>query len=221
MIFLATSFTPEYKYANLYIKTLNMYCNIPFTALEIGKDINSCGMPNNILQAGHFLDHIPKEAKTIIFTDADFLMHRPFDQDELTFLKELKEGEISACPNMHPDQMYAEEANVLSPRKLLEGFDDVRVFNTGFIACRSETYHNIFNKFQILWDEFDLAFAHYAKIQLCICAAVHKLNIKWIQTPGHLCSHGHWGMQPWKNVVLGTPPTFNGRIIALDHRLTF
>lgn len=216
---LATAFTPDYARAANYMDTLQKHCNIPFQLLVVGQDMPSYGMPRSIVQAGYFLPHL-KSCDVVIFTDADILMHRPLDFDEVSFLFSLKEGQVSACYNHHGEELFAEEAKALAPIHELHGFDDVRVFNTGFVAARYDTYYRVWKKFIELWPMFDEAFAHYAKIQLCMCAAVHALGFEWVVTPEHLCSHGHFGLPPGVEKHDDGPPTFNGRVISFDHRLS-
>ncbi len=216
---LATAFTPDYTRAARYMDSLQKHCNIPFQLLVIGQDMPSFGMPRSIVQAGHFLPYL-KSCDVVIFTDADIVMHRPLDFDEIMFLCSLEDGQVSACYNHHGEELFAEEAKALSPVKALEGYDDVRVFNTGFVAARSNTYRQVFERFEQLWPEFDAAYQHYAKIQLCMCSAVHQLGFEWVPTPGHLCSHGHFGIAPGVETHGDEPPTFNGRVICADHRLT-
>lgn len=219
---LATAFTPDYERGYRYMDTVRRHADIPFIGLTVGDSygVPDFGMPRSILQAGHFLDFIPP-CETIIFTDADVLMHRPIDPDEMEFINGIEEGQISACYNHHGEELFAEEAKALGQRHPLDGFEDVRVFNTGFLIARMTTYRMMFARFQQLWPAFDAAFDHYAKVQLAICAAAHQLGIEWKVTPGHLCTHGHFGWPPGCDRGReGMPPTFNGRVICFDHRLT-
>lgn len=217
-LLLATAFTADYKRAPAFMAGLQQHCNIPFKALIIGKDMPDYGMPGSIVQAGYFLQHLPP-CDVVIFTDADLLVHRPLDQDEIDFLSNLKEGQISACYNKHGEELFSEELPMLYQRQPEpSGYEAVRVFNTGFVAARTMTYRLLFERFKQLWPKFDPVFEHYAKIQLCMCAAAHELSLEWVPTPSHLCAHGHFGPAP--GVVASSPPTHNGRVIAFDHRLT-
>ncbi len=219
-LLLATAYTPEYARAPRYHESLLRHCNIPFEELLVGPHMPDYGMMGGIVQAGHFLAHIP-ECDVVIFTDADLVMHRPLDADEIEFLSSLKEGQVSACYNKHGEELFAEELPMLymRPEGPPAGYDDVRVFNTGFVAARVATYGRLFEKWKQLWPEFDPAFQHYAKIQLCMCAAAHRLDLEWVPTPSHLCSHGHMGAPPGLDNH-ARPPTFNGRVIAFDHRVS-
>jgi len=199
------------------VESLQRHCQIPFFPLLVGQGVPDFGMPNGILQAGHFLDFIP-ECETVIFTDADLLMHRAVGEDELEFIASLDEGKMSACYNKHGEELWAEEVAMLGQVHSLDGYDNVRVFNTGFLIARISTYRMMFARFQQLWPAFNNAFGHYAKIQLCICAAARDLGIEWVPTPGHLCSHGHFGSAPGVNPHV-VPPTFNDRTICFAHRV--
>ncbi len=219
-LLLATAYTPEYARAPAYLAGLEANCNIPWKALVIGQDAPSYNMMGAILQSGFFLAHIPK-CDVVIFTDCDLKMHRPLEADEIEFLSSLKEGQVTACYNKHDEELFDEELPMLymRPEGPPQGYSDVRVFNTGFVAARVATYDALFRKWKELWPEFDPAFQHYAKIQLCMCAAVNRLGFEWVPVPGHLCSHGHMGQAPGIDTSVN-PPTFNGRVIAFDHRLT-
>ncbi len=219
-LLLATCATEDYARLPAYRDGLERHCNIPYKILTIGPEVPSYGMMGAILQAGHFLAHIPP-CETVIFTDADLKMHRPLGEDEIEFLSSLKEGQISACYNKHGEELFHEELPMLymghdGPPL---GYDDVRVFNTGFVAARVNTYDALFTKWKELWPDFEHRFEHYAKIQLCMCAAAHRLGLEWVVTPNHLCAHGHMGAAPGVDAST-SPPTFNGRVIAFDHRLT-
>ncbi len=218
-LLLATAFTETYARSTAYVMSLKLNCNIPYVALVIPRDMPGYGMMGCIVQAGHFLDHIP-ECEVVIFTDADLIMHRPLDADEIEFLSSLKEGQVAACVNKHPDEMFAEELPMLymRPEGPPPGYDGVRVFNTGFVAARVSTYRRLFDKWKELWPEFEPAFQHYGKIQLAMCAATHRLGFEWVPLPHHICAQGHFG--PAEGMELTRPPTFNGRVIAFDHRLT-
>lgn len=219
-LLLATAATPDYKRLPAYRAGLQQHCRIPYRILIIGEDAPSYGMMGAILQAGHFLDHIPP-CETVIFTDSDLLMHRPLDEDEIEFLCSIQEGQIAACYNKHGEELFAEELPMLymRPEGPPPGYDDVRVFNTGFVVAKVGTYRRLFEKWLEIWHEFEPAFEHYAKIQLCMCAAAHRLGLEWVPVPNHLCAHGHMGQAPGVDAST-SPPTFNGRVIAFDHRLT-
>ncbi len=220
-LLLATAFTPEYRRAPLYLEGLKQHCNIPWKALLIGegKDMPGYDMPGSIVQAGYFLAHLPP-CDVVIFTDADLMMHRPLGEDEIEFLSSLKDGQVAACYNKSPTELFNEELPMLYQRMPEpEGYEAVRVFNTGFVAARIATYGQLFERFKLLWPKFDPAFEHYAKIQLAMCCAVHELGLEWIPVPSHLCAHGHFGAAPGVDPN-AKPPTHNGRVIAFDHRLT-
>lgn len=218
-LLLATAFTPEYKRAPLFAEGLRQHCNIPYKLLVIGQDMGGYGMPGNIVQAGYFLDHLPP-CEIVLFTDADLMMHRELEPDELRFLSSLKDGQVSACYNKHPLETFEEELPMLYQRgPTPEGYDGVRVMNTGFVAARVGTYLAMFEKFKELWPEFDVPFEHYAKIQLAMCCAVAKLGFEWVPVPSHLCAHGHFGAAEGVDAS-ARPPTHNGRVIAFDHRLS-
>jgi hypothetical protein len=218
-LLLASAFTESYARSTAFLMSIKLNGNIPFHPLVIPKDMPDYGMPGSIVQAGYFLDHIP-ECGVVIFTDADLIMHRGLDADEISFLSSLGENQIAACYNKHPNELFAEELPMLymRPSGPPLGYDDVRVMNTGFVAAKPSAYRKMFEKFKELWPEFDPAFEHYAKIQLCMCAAVHRLGMEWVPVPSHICAHGHFG--PAEGVSISRPPTFGGRIIAFDHRLT-
>lgn len=218
MIRLATAFTQDYARAVPYVESLWLHCNIPFQLLTIPTDMPGYGMPGSIVQAGFFLDHIPP-CRIIVFTDADLIMHRPLENDELAFLSSLKPGQISACYNKHPEQRFAEEEKMLYARGTIPGYEDVRVFNTGFVAAPVETYRSVFEKFKELWPVFDATYEHYAKIQLALCTAVHLLGFEWVPTPSHICAHGHFAAAEGIDCH-ARPPKHNGRVICFDHRIS-
>jgi hypothetical protein len=217
-LLLATAYTDNYKRADPYVESLKRHCNIAYRTLKIGYDMADYFMPNSIVQAGHFLRHIPK-SRTTIFTDADIVMHRPIDADEIDFLNNLKEGQISACHNKGEWQPWSEEVPMLQQRASISGFDDVKVFNTGFVAARTATWSAWFEQFKLLWPRFDEAFGHYAKVQLCMCAAAWELGFEWVPTPKHLAAHGHFAC-PEGIDISQIPPKYKGRVICFDHRLT-
>jgi hypothetical protein len=219
-LLLATAYTDDYARAKPYVMSLKQNCNIPFQCLEIPRDMPGYDMMGCIVQAGQFLDHIDP-CETVIFTDADLRMHRPLDGDEIKFLKDISHDQIAACYNKHGEEIFAEELGMLymRPEGPPPGYDDVRVFNTGFVVARVSTYRRLFNKWKELWPEFNPAFQHYAKIQLCMCAAVHRLGLEWVPVPSHLCAHGHMGCPPGVDGN-AKPPTFNGRVICFDHRIS-
>lgn len=218
-LLLATAFTPEYKRAPLFIEGLEKFCNIPYKLLVIGRDMPDYEMPGSIVQAGFFLDHLPP-CEVVVFTDADLMMHREIGADEIEFLMALKDGKVAACYNMHPNEIFEEELGMLYQRgPTPQGYSGVRVMNTGFVAARTSTYRAMFEKFKELWTEFDGPFEHYAKIQLCMCCAVARLGLEWVPVPSHLCAHGHFGAAEGVDAS-ARPPTHNGRVICMDHRLT-
>lgn len=223
MTALVTSFTPYYERAKPYLESIKRHWTGAFIPLEIGKDVPDYGMPRSILQGGHFLSHLPDSVTKVIFTDADIILHRSLDDDELEFIEGLQDGEIAACPNKRIDQTWSEEVEMLWPTSAYSTYqgewDVVRVFNTGFVVMTRFTYSGLFERFKALWPKFDKWFGHYAKIQLCMCSAAHDLGLHWKQVPYHLCTQGHFGSPNGVNPFV-KPPTFNGRVIAFDHRVT-
>lgn len=231
---LCTSFTQDYGYGRRYVDSLERWCNIEFCVLGIdwtpegksGRKVSPCGMPREIMQAGHFLESVTTGSKCrVIFTDADILMHRSLEDDELEMIDGTTENQIAACSNQHPKQTVAEEVPLLWKtshyhKAEMAKWVEVPVFNTGFVWMWRSTYEALFKEFKKLWPLFDRFFDHYAKIQLCMCVAAHELGLEWMPIQSHLCSHGHFG--PHKGVDFrSNPPTHHGRVIAFDHKVSF
>lgn len=233
---LLTAFDEGYcePFGNRFINSLHTYAKFPFKRIVPGgkhpEDLDyfeipadPTGMPKGMFQHGAFLPHINYDG-VILFTDADMSMQRELSLDELELLSNIKDGEVAAGINRFPGETLADEYPRLGPTLTVEGiyggaFRSAHCYNTGFVAATRSTWEAIYRKFMELWPEVNRMFTNPAKVQFGICLAVSILNLKVVDLPLSLVSHGHSGWAPGVVVEDGVAK-FDGQVIAFEHRLT-
>jgi len=73
-----------------------------------------CRNPNRCLQHGEFLEALQCEPDDIIvFTDADMVMQRPMDENEVRMVGSLEDGDVAVGYNKGYDESLADEARII------------------------------------------------------------------------------------------------------------
>lgn len=212
MIHLATGVTADYPWAEAFVDSVVARANVEVSLKFFSIDHDAPGMvrvpmPGNrcrCLQHGDFLDALNalSHRDTVIFTDADMIMQRPFTDTELYEFNMLGKDEVLLAINGAKGQTLFEEAGLLEPKcemwvvdALFPGWQELPVWNCGVIVARVETYRRLHDMVRALLPVAESCFGHYAVIQWVICYCVGR----WLQhrlLPQTVHVHGHFGLPP-------------------------
>ncbi len=160
----------------------NQHINSTLDRIEINKinikDIQSLNS-NKCIQHGDFLNSIEFDKSTddsdvIFFTDGDIILQRNLTEDEINFYKNFKDGDVSVGYNASPTDTLLDESNRLgrtgfvSPEIRLEGWDKIKIYNTGVLCMNKKTWKKLLSRYIRLFPQIDKMFYHYAKQQWLI-----------------------------------------------------
>jgi hypothetical protein len=214
---------------------LNIYClpidwnPTPDGILEDGvyfPRVNSADLQiplnNFCIQHGEFTNYIPGDpSDVILFTDADLVMQRPFNVEELATLRGLKTGQVFVGYNAGPQDRLGDEAHRLGLKvpleTLAEWWDlDLPCFNWGCVAATRETWEAICEIYVENWPIIDAQLHHVAK-QQWLLSAITGNYFDHVEMPTSFHAHYHYGMPEgceYKNWLV-----FSGGELALfQHR---
>jgi len=189
----------------------------------------ACQVPKFMLQHGAFIEAAPmnwKGTDTIIFTDADAYLQRPFSFTEENLVLELGEVGIGFNKVAHT-QTLADEANCLAPQvpparieQCFPGYRSLLCRNTGFVVASFLTWQALYVIFKEFAARGRECFGIYAWVQWVLCYIVQRpaSGFKLIDVPLSMHAHGHVGLHEgvhkdgdlWKH---------NEQVIAFAHVL--
>lgn len=148
-------------------------------------------VPVNCVQNGDFLKVLDDLAPddTIIFTDGDMRMQRPFGEKELEWLQSFRYGDVSAQLNAGEHDTLWWDCNLIGMKDpgyahetLLEGgkYADAQLYNVGVAVCTAATYRHWHEMYVEAWPTVKDAFTHRAKQQwlMCLIIAQCRWNVK-------------------------------------------
>jgi len=194
-IYLAAGFNESYtKKSQQYLETMNQNSNVSNIIFTLDFDISwqyrqkfdniifrkisstqiKSPNPNCCMQHGAFLEAMEDfgDDLTIVFTDTDIVVQRPFSDEELAMLKEFRDGDVGVNYNKTREYCLLEEVPLLRPNvteeQLLSRYpraSELTVFNTGVIVATCRTYKKLYESYNRHWESFKDVFSHHAKQQ--------------------------------------------------------
>jgi len=224
-----------------YLRSLAQYCQYPATVVCIGdrhhplSPIETVKLPRacnagapietESPQHGSFLQVVEgPDDETLIFTDGDIIMQRPFSDAERAAFDGLDDDTVLAGYNSGPDETLEIEARRLFPRFGLDviaaRFGDLSrpCYNIGVFAAKRRTYRRIYETYMTRWQLATDAFGHAARQQWLVIHTIHVLGLQVQVTPYSLHANGHYGMPPgchYRDGVL-----YHGlEVVCLRHKL--
>lgn len=197
-----------------YLESLKRHCNIPWALIEtspaeypfaqisaykLSKRRNAGSPPETESpQHGAFWPLLDSLSDTVVFTDGDLIMQRPFTDDEISWAESV---EFSAGWNGAPRESLTIEAQRLRPIKTLDEIrsafplmDTGLCYNIGCMIAKGETFKRIHARYMELWPTACEMFGHMARQQWLVCYVVAELGIEVDLMPVSFHAHGHYGM---------------------------
>jgi len=242
-LLLSFSFNKGYRYAHGFLQSVKKHLNIPYVGLALG-DWGDEDHPDGMLalpepgemfgrpivQHGKFLRTLYdagdiEDGTIVMFVDADAIFQRAFTGEEINYLEHVGTNNYLVGPNRIHDrpELWGDEAPRILPtaayQKEYRGqFDQVPVFNTGFLAMRAGVYQSVYHRVLGMVESHGHWFQHHAATQLFLCAAMHDLGLRHLPVPLDMAAHGHCGTPP--GVTVKDNKAFHeGRLIAYAHML--
>jgi hypothetical protein len=182
---------------------------------------------NNCIQHGEFLNS-PKfnefsDQDIICFTDGDMTIQRPMTNDEINFIRNLKDNEVFVGYNKSPNDTLYEEYYRLQPKKRDNEIDfkidlkNTKIYNTGVLIMNKKTWLKLMNHYIDNFDSIEDLFWHYAKQQWLICYLFRLYNFKVIEMDYNLHNHTHYP-SPLGTTNENGIVKYYGEIVLFKHR---
>lgn len=180
----------------------------------------------NCLQHGEFLNseyfNSISDEDVIIFTDGDMELQRNFTEEELTFIRNLKDNEVYVGYNESPTDTLLNEYYRLSPLKPHFNLFPInigasKIYNTGVLCMNKKTWNRLKDEYVDGFSFINGLFIHYAKQQWLICLLFSKNNYKIFEMSYEIHNHNHYppavGSENKNGVV-----TYKNKIVLFKHR---
>lgn len=197
------------------------------TPVTITKEQNS-GSPieTESVQHGSFLSVIDYAANdTIIYSDGDIVIQRPFTESELLWLKQFPKDTIGASWNSGEHEKLTTEGARLSPKmsevELTNTWGQLiyhePCFNVGVLVARGATWKKLYTAYMKDWQTACDSFYHQARQQWLICFERAYLGLKYQILPSVFHTHGHYNM-PSGLYSINHIACIDGMVICFRHR---
>lgn len=194
--------------------------------------------PLDHLQAGGFLT-LKKgiaDNDTVIFTDGDAFLQRPFTDEEMARLQAWPARTAGLSYNAGPDDTLGSEGTRLGTahlpneekeggrKKVLteaigRGFDlDLPVYNLGVIVCLAGNYRQWYTVYNWGLSKLQGLFTHHAHQQWGLCAALKGAGLKVEVLPYSFHLHGHYPTPEGTGRSKGRI-AYQGGVVAFRHHL--
>jgi hypothetical protein len=157
---------------------------------------------NNCIQHGEFLNGSQfdnfSDQDIICFTDGDMTIQRPLSNDEINFIRNLKDNDVFVGYNKSPEDTLLDEYYRLQPKKLIDEIDfkvdlkNTKVYNTGVLMMNKKTWLMLMNYYIENFNSIDELFDHYAKQQWLICYLFKLYNFNVIEMGYNIHNHTHY-----------------------------
>lgn len=220
-----TTATPTYKKAWIFPSLSRLASCRPVVLLDL-PEFDPRPLPANVerlpwqpggleYQAGFFLDGLCpfdlKDDQLVILADADAVVQRDLNEEELATLARLDENTFAMGYNLRPGQTGAEEHELLRARQSLEETaralkapPDVlrhcRVYNTGLVAGRVRAWRRLRHLYECYYrcagEVAVQLFALHSWPQYLICSVLYEHGFAVEEMGCDFHSHGHLGLQP-------------------------
>jgi len=138
---------------------------------------------NTCMQHGGFLEVVDfiNDDSTIIFTDTDIVIQRPFNESELNLLRDCKDGDVFVNLNMSEEQTLLKDTEISPPNieitELTKRYPEISTFksyNTGVICTNCRTYKQLYEKYNQYWPAFSPLFDAHIKQQFLLAYIIQK-----------------------------------------------
>lgn len=197
-------------------------------------DYSKClQQPKWMLQSGGFTVFAPPDwddNTIIIFTDADAVLQRPLDDEEIESIVFgcLDGGVMIGRNKPDPTQTLANESLDLFPKfsdphEIERRFPNQAHFlckNTGMVIATLGTWRKLYAHYCVLWPRIDETWGHYACVQWGICYVVQKFaGLHLVDIPLSLHAHGHLGPQIGVTIDADGIARADGKVIFFRHAL--
>lgn len=182
---------------------------------------------NNCIQHGEFLNSESFnnifDNDIIIFTDGDMTLQRQLYENEINFIRNLKDDDVYVGYNKSPNDTLHDEYYRLSPKNMdyskifTEDLKSIKIYNTGVLGMNKKTWEKLKNEYIKHFDDVRDLFWHYAKQQWLICLLFKRYNYNVIEMPYNIHNHTHYP-SPIGTTNENGLIKFNGDVVLFKHR---
>lgn len=181
---------------------------------------------NRCLQHGDFLNadifNEVSSSDIIIFTDGDMDLQRNLTQEEESFLRNLKDGEIYVGYNESPEDTLEKESSRLgrlpyTSDQIKEDLSTITVYNTGVFAMNKKTWQDVLNIYVKIFPEVNKMFDHYAKQQWLLSYIIGTKGFKVYEMPYQFHTHSHYPPPPGTTMNSTRELYYNNEKVLFKH----
>lgn len=179
------------------------------------------------LQHGTWLDVVPgDDTDTVIFTDGDIFLQRPFEPQELAALEAWPAGALGTSYNMGPHETLLHEALFKLHPKVSDGaFLDAwgRVtlqglcFNVGVMVAKRATFRRLLDAYQPRWDDIGRHLAHPARQQWLIGYTLAAGGFDVRVLPYSFHTHAHFDLPAGTQVGRAGEVYYDNQLVLFWH----
>jgi hypothetical protein len=159
---------------------------------------------NTCAQHGSFLQVVDgPDDETLIFTDGDILLQRPFTHNEMSWLANIPANTVSACYNSGPHENLYVQGTMIQPivdmsvvqKRYGSVLQRGMGWNVGVLVAKRSTYRKLYELYMLQYDEVCRYFHHAARQQWLMNLIIAE-NFQAQVMPYSFHANGHFGMPP-------------------------
>lgn len=176
------------------------------------------------VEGGEFLSYFQFDDEDIIIhIDSDMIMQRPFNEQEIAQIQNLKYMEVAGSYSSIPHTTLREEFWKLKPKigyekakKLFPGFWNEGIFCAGVVVCTAKTYRDLISMYYLgNIENMIYTFGHHAAGQWLMNYAVFRYGSGFINL-GHAFHNASWfidtGVYEENNQLM-----WNNQVVLFNH----
>lgn len=204
------------------------YKNVDVVNLPVNniQSLNS----NKCVQHGDFLNSesfnsITEDDDVIIYTDGDIILQRNLSDDEVSFYKSFKDGDVYVGYNASPTDTLEQEANRLGKTGMVSTGIEIglwgktKVYNTGVLAMNKRTWKTLLSYYNELYPLVNPMFYHYAKQQWLISYIIGvKPEFNVIEMGYDIHNHKHYPSPEGTSQDQNGDVYFNNKKVLFKHK---
>lgn len=204
------------------------YKNIDVARLPVS-NIQSLNM-NKCVQHGDFLnspefDSMTNDDDVIIYTDGDIILQRNITEEEITFYKSFKDGDVyvgynaSMTDTLEDESMRLGKTGMVSPDIKIGLWPITKVYNTGVLAMNKRTWRKLLEKYNQFYPKVQFMFYHYAKQQWLISYIIgtdDEFNV--IEMGYDIHNHRHFPSPEGTSQDQNGDVYFNNKKVLFKHK---
>jgi hypothetical protein len=204
-------------------ETIEGVINVPIPIYKIKHSLrnDTTNRQNFVcLESGEFVNFYDfNDDDVLILIDYDIIQQRNFNNDEISLIENIKDGDFYLTRNKFTDDVTdscVEFDIVCIDKTIMEDKEPFRVYNTGCQIANIKTWKKLYQEWIKIYKEWEEKCKHHATGQLTINYILHKEHMIKELSPSF---HSAWFMHGLRHYTLNNKfyITDNNKMVLFNH----